>query len=506
MKAVMVMFDSLNRHLLPPYGCDWTHAPNFARLAQRTATFDRSYVCSMPCMPARRDFHTSRPHFLHCPWGPLEPFDDSVPQMLSDAGVYTHLASDHYHYWEDGGATYHNRYSSWEFFRGQEGDSWIGQVAGPEVPPTLNPKGRRPDWVNRQHLRDDRQSSQSQTFAAGLDFIDRNHAEDNWFLHVECFDPHEPFTAHRSYRDLYPSDYTGPLFDWPGYRPVEETPEQVEEARRNYAALLSKCDRSLGDVLDAFDRYGLWDDTALFLWTDHGFLLGEHNAWAKNWMPMYEEVSHTPFFVWDPRAPAAAGQRRSSLVQPSLDLGPTLLRLFGQEPSERMLGCDLAESVANDTPVREAALFGYFDQHVNVTDGRYVYLREPDAAAPGADAYTLLPTTLGPIPGQQLDGYGSLLEGAALSPPLSFTKGQPVLRIPRGNAAGFSGAGMTQSWQPTYPDAALPAGHQLFDLQSDPQQTALLSDQAVEERLTAQMVELMRYYDAPAEQFTRVGL
>ena len=64
MKAVMVMFDSLNRHLLPPYGCDWTHAPNFARLARRAATFDRSYICSMPCMPARRDFHTGRPNLL----------------------------------------------------------------------------------------------------------------------------------------------------------------------------------------------------------------------------------------------------------------------------------------------------------------------------------------------------------------------------------------------------------------------------------------------------------
>ena len=30
MKAIMVMFDSLNRHMLPPYGCDWMHAPNFA--------------------------------------------------------------------------------------------------------------------------------------------------------------------------------------------------------------------------------------------------------------------------------------------------------------------------------------------------------------------------------------------------------------------------------------------------------------------------------------------
>ena len=42
MKAILLMFDSLNRHMLPPYGCDWVHAPNFARLAQRSATFDNS--------------------------------------------------------------------------------------------------------------------------------------------------------------------------------------------------------------------------------------------------------------------------------------------------------------------------------------------------------------------------------------------------------------------------------------------------------------------------------
>ncbi len=36
MKAVVVMFDSLNRHLLSPYGCEWTHTPNFKRLAERT--------------------------------------------------------------------------------------------------------------------------------------------------------------------------------------------------------------------------------------------------------------------------------------------------------------------------------------------------------------------------------------------------------------------------------------------------------------------------------------
>ena len=44
MKAIMVMFDSLNRHMLPPYGCDWVQAPNFQRLADRSVVFDNCYV------------------------------------------------------------------------------------------------------------------------------------------------------------------------------------------------------------------------------------------------------------------------------------------------------------------------------------------------------------------------------------------------------------------------------------------------------------------------------
>lgn len=46
MKAIMIMFDSLNRHMLPSYGCEWTHAPNFQRLAERTVQFNNAYVGS----------------------------------------------------------------------------------------------------------------------------------------------------------------------------------------------------------------------------------------------------------------------------------------------------------------------------------------------------------------------------------------------------------------------------------------------------------------------------
>jgi lysophospholipase L1-like esterase len=64
MKAIMLMFDSLNRNLLSPYGCEWTKTPNFKRLSENAVTFDTCYAGSLPCMPARRELHTGRYNFL----------------------------------------------------------------------------------------------------------------------------------------------------------------------------------------------------------------------------------------------------------------------------------------------------------------------------------------------------------------------------------------------------------------------------------------------------------
>jgi arylsulfatase A-like enzyme len=69
----MIMFDSLNRHMLPPYGDTFIQAPNFARLAERAVTLDNFYAGSMPCMPARRELHTGRYNFQHPSCGPREP-------------------------------------------------------------------------------------------------------------------------------------------------------------------------------------------------------------------------------------------------------------------------------------------------------------------------------------------------------------------------------------------------------------------------------------------------
>jgi arylsulfatase A-like enzyme len=480
MKAVMLMFDSLNRRFLPPYGCDSTIAPNFARLAQRTVTFDNFYVCSMPCMPARRELHTGRPNFLHRSWGPLEPYDDSMPALLKQGGIHTHLVSDHYHYWEDGGANYHCRYSTWDCIRGQEGDPWIGQVRKPEIPEHYGQAWPQ-DQVNRQYIRREQDMPQAVTMGKGIEFLRRNAGEDNWFLQIETFDPHEPFFSQAEWKKLYAHDYKGPRFDWPKYQKVTEPPEAVAHCRYEYLALLSMCDHYLGKVLDAMDELDLWKDTMLIVNTDHGFLLGEHDWWAKCAMPFYDEVAHTPLFIWDPRC-GKKDEQRESLVQ-TIDLAPTLLEYFGRPIPPDMLGVPLGETIATDKPVREAGLFGLFGGHVNVTDGRYVYMRAPaDANNTPLHEYTLMPAHMrGPFGVEEL-------QDIAIAPAFSFTKGCRLMIV------------AARPWR------VLDFDTMLFDLKTDPKQERPIHDDVIETRMIGHLRQLMQTNDAPADQYERLGL
>ncbi|WP_285245916.1 sulfatase [Pseudarthrobacter sp. efr-133-R2A-89] len=484
MRAIILMFDSLNRHMLSPYAADTiVHAPNFARLAAKATTFDNFYAGSMPCMPARREMHTGRYNFLHRSWGPLEPFDDSMPELLKQAGVHTHLVSDHPHYWEDGGATYHPRYTTWEFFRGQEGDPWKGVVEPAIEGGDWRSQMKRQDLINRSYMATEEEHSQTRTVDAGLHFLDVNEDADKWMLQIELFDPHEPFFTHEAYKAMYPHQYDGPEFDWPGYQKVSESQGQVEHARYEYAALVSMCDKSLGRILDAMDKHNLWEDTLLLVNTDHGFLLGEHGWWAKSVQPWFNELVHLPMFLWDPRT-AGCDTRRGALAQ-TIDIAPTMLRFFGLEPTPDMQGQDLALVMENDSAeVRDAALFGIHGGHVNVTDGRYVYMRAAADSGNGPlEDYTLMPT--------HMRSRFTVPELANWQPaePFGFTKGLRTMSV------------QTSSFMNPWTHGTL-----LFDLENDPQQNNPLTDDETELRMLRLLVKLMHASEAPASQFERLGL
>jgi arylsulfatase A-like enzyme len=503
MRAIFVLFDTLNRHFLEPYGGDLMQTPNFKRLAEKSVRFDNHYVGSLPCMPARRDLLTGRLNFMHRSWGPLEPFDVAMTEVMKKHGIYSHLITDHYHYLEVGGAGYQNAYTSFEFVRGQEGDVWKAHVA-PDLeryraqyhPAQYSDKlGELPlhNMINRDYVRDEADFSSVQCFDLGCEFLDMNKDADNWFLQVETFDPHEPFHAPERLRAQFPTNYSGPTRDWPPYARVSEDASEAAELRANYMALLAHCDEQLGRVLDKMDALDMWDDTMLVVSTDHGYLTGEHDWWAKNKMPAYQEIAHIPLFIHHPDHSDADGGSRAILSQ-TPDLMPTFLDAFGCDIPEAVTGKSLLPALSNpEAKNHGCVIFGYYGGAINVTDGQHSYFRYPDKMLDQTlFQYTLLPSHM------REHFVHSELQNVELVRDLPYACGYPVMRIP---------VIPESPWYSSHGPAAMEdSATLLFDVAADPHQQTPLDDAGLHASMTSKLVAEMRRNDAPPEAFARLDL
>lgn len=508
MKMVMVLFDSLNRNMLGAYNDQAAMpTPNFDRLAKKCVRYNQHYVGSMPCMPARRDMLTGRHSFLHRSWGPIEPFDNTFTEALQTKGVYTHLVTDHYHYWEDGGLTYHNRYNSYEFIRGQEGDSWKAIVEpdwealqkkyhknqfGTEPNRNLRGKNFSTDMINRLFIKEEEDFPGVQTFKKGIEFLENNKQADNWFLQIETFDPHEPFFAPEKFRYAKDKVSDGPIYDWPQYGKPDHTKEEDEELRANYRAIVAMCDSLLGQVLDLFDENDMWDDTALMVTTDHGFLLGEHDFWGKGRMNIYQEIAHIPMFLYRPENKNTEPQPVDRITQ-NIDIAPTVLNLFGVNIPKEVQGKCLFDSDKSTEVKREGAIFGFFGGAVHLTTGKYTYHRYPlDVGNVLAYQYTLMPT--------HLSEFFSVKELSKMevAGPFEFTKGARVMKIPMDTESPI--------YNKYGPGGLIESGTRLYDIEADPLQKQPIDNRALEKQLSELMVKLMTSEDAPIEAYERLGL
>ena len=108
--VIVVLLDSLNRHMLGAYGGGEFATPNIDRFAARAVRFDRHYAGSLPCMPARHDVLVGSLDFLWRPWGSIELWEEPITQPLRESGITTMLVSDHPHLFETGGENYHTEF------------------------------------------------------------------------------------------------------------------------------------------------------------------------------------------------------------------------------------------------------------------------------------------------------------------------------------------------------------------------------------------------------------
>ncbi len=490
MKTIMILSDTLNRHFLPAYGNTWVQTPNIDRLAKMSVTFDNHWVGSMPCMPARRDILTGRLNFLEKAWGGMEPFDVPVTDLMRTQGVYSHMITDHYHYFHPGGENYHAGFNSWELIRGQELDCYADTLEPLERPERI---GRwTPVYAQNKALYDKEEDyPTTKTFASGIDWLKRNENADDYFLWLEVFDPHEPFDAPDEYLALYDDDWDGLVYNWPRYSFVDpekgETPEAIAHLRKRYAAGLTMMDKQLGLLLDELERQGSLEETMIMLTTDHGFMLGEHNCTGKNEFHVWNEQAHLPLIVHMP-GHAHAGERRNQLTQ-NIDIMPTLCDYHELKYEQTINGESWKPILEDNAPAqRDAAIYGYFGKAVNITDGVHTYFRSPKADNQPLNHYFL--STVG-------GSHHSLMskkmyEGGQLDTHLPYTD-YPVIKAPFQDAKLWYDCGHFHDTK-------------LFNISNDYAQEKDLCGTIEENNYKELLVKTMKELAVPEEHLERLEL
>ena len=133
---------------------------------------------------------------------------------------------------------------------------------------------------------------------------------------------------------LQPEDFHDPAdAPIPPYHP--DVPEFRKAWSRYYDAV-TQVDYRAGELIKQLKEDGLWEDTIVFVWADHGVGMprGKHNAW--------EQGTHVPLIVRFPKkyqhlAPAQPGSAIEELVT-LMDLGPSVLGLANLETPDWMQG------------------------------------------------------------------------------------------------------------------------------------------------------------------------
>lgn len=166
------------------------------------------------------------------------------------------------------------------------------------------------------------------------------HGSEPLFLYAHAMDPHSPYDSGK---------------------------RKKGKARKRYESEVER----VGEQLARFDRWlekaGLYDRTTLILTADHGEAFGEHGTWQHS-KTLYDELVHVPLWI---RAPGVPSRRVTEPVS-LIDLGPTILALFGQGTPASYQGQSLVGFLRGETPelTRPVAAEGRLLQMMVFPDGK----------------------------------------------------------------------------------------------------------------------------------------
>ncbi len=365
---LFLMTDQHRADTLGAYGNALAATPVLDELARTGTRFDRWYTPTAICTPARASLLTGQAPFRHRVLanhernvGYLEDLDEGTftfVEALRDEGYNTGLVGKWHAGTEKRAADFG--------FDGPELPGWHNPVENEDYLGYLRERGLPPYAISDRIRGTLPNGGPGNLLAARLhqpveatfehylatrtiELLERYAADGErdgtpFFLELNFFGPHLPYIVPDEYFDMFdPADIELP-------KSISETFEGKPPVQRNYSAhwtfdtmpievtrkliavywgYVALIDMEIGRVMEALERLGLADDTAVFFTCDHGEFTGAHRLHDKG-PAMYEDIYRTPGILRIPGGPA--GQVRTEFVS-LLDCTATILDLAGLDPS-----------------------------------------------------------------------------------------------------------------------------------------------------------------------------
>lgn len=360
--VLFIAIDDMNDWVGFLGGHPQTKTPNMDRLAKRGVNF-RNTHCSAPgCSPSRNSLLFGvEPHNSGLyPFYDTDKIDPDVlapyttlPRLFKEQGYNTYGAGKIHHgtgwtYEKDGGA-----YEWTEHGYKRDGAKWVPleyDVASGYSLGTVEKPNKKMSFCPTKNRDEDHPDFKTSQF--GVDVLGRKH-DKPFFLAVGIVKPHLAFVCPKRFFDMHagpiepPAIKSDDLSDipWAGRSMAKlgddfryRKDKAWEKVRRAYLACISWTDFNVGRVLDALAASPYEDNTIIVLWSDHGYHQGEKRSFRK--FSLWEEATHVPFIVYDPRMEAKQGRvcdEATSLI----DIYPTLTDLAGLKKPDYVDGISL---------------------------------------------------------------------------------------------------------------------------------------------------------------------
>jgi arylsulfatase A-like enzyme len=134
------------------------------------------------------------------------------------------------------------------------------------------------------------------------------------------------------------------------------TEDRWQELRATYYGMCARVDEQFRRVTGALCEAGLYDDTAVFFFSDHGDFTGDYGLVEKTQNTFEDCLSRVPFIVKPPRSRPVMPRVSDAMVE-LVDFSATVYDVTGIQPGYTSFGKSLLPVIAGERDEHRDAVF-----------------------------------------------------------------------------------------------------------------------------------------------------